>query len=180
VKVCGLGAGEARSEDSNRNMTNNEKPSKEYLERLERFLLKPISSDEENERAAEVCDEMLESFDSLSKQERYYFEILSGLVSDYESRWVEERAISPRELLSFLMEQNNLTQTDLISEFGSSSHASKYLSGKRPYLSLNQIAKLSKRFKLSMSAFISQEQIRSSEESIEGPSKKGTPSPGSS
>ncbi len=158
-------------------MAAREKLTKKYLERLEHFILKPITSDKENERAAEVCDEMLDSFDSLSKQERYYYEILSGLVSNYESKWVEERAISPRELLSFLMEQNNLTQTDLTSEFGSSSHASEYLSGKRADLSLSQIAKLSRRFKLSMGAFISQEQIQSSEESIERPEKDKTPSP---
>jgi HTH-type transcriptional regulator / antitoxin HigA len=153
-------------------MSRKEKPTKKYLERLEHFILKPITSDEENERAAEVCDEMLESFDSLSKQERYYFEILSKLVSDYESKWNEELEVSPRELLIFLMEQNNLTQTDLISEFGSSSRASEYLSGKRRHLSLNQIARLSKRFKLSMTAFISQDQIQSSEESIGRPRKK--------
>lgn len=152
-----------------------ERLTKKYLERLEHFILKPITSDRENERAAQVCDDMLESFDSLSKQERYYFEILSKLVSDYESQWVEERAITPRELLSFLMEQNNLTQTDLTSEFGSSSRALEYLSGERPHLSLNQISKLSKRFKLSMSAFISQEQIQSSEESMEEPGKKRSP-----
>lgn len=141
------------------NMTTKEKPTKKYLQRLEQFILKPITNDEENDRAAEVLDEMLESFDSLSKQEHYYFEILSKLVLDYESKWQEELSVSPRELLIFLMEQNNLTQTDLIPEFGSSSRASEYLSGKRPFLSLSQISKLSKRFKLSMTAFISKEQI---------------------
>lgn len=57
------------------------------------------------------------------------------------------------------MQQNNLTQADLIFEFGSSSRASEYPSGKRAHLSLNQIGKLSKRFNLSANAFISAEQI---------------------
>lgn len=144
--------------------TTKEKPSKEYLQCLELFILKPIANDEENERAAEVCGEMLERIESLTKQERYYFETLSKLVSDFESKWNEEQSVGPRELLSFLMEQNNLTQTDLIPEFGSSSRASEYLSGKRPHLSLNQIIKLAKRFKLSMTAFISTDQIRSAED----------------
>ncbi|MCC7531899.1 MAG: hypothetical protein IT342_25580 [Candidatus Melainabacteria bacterium] len=140
--------------------TAKEKPSKKYLQCLELFILKPITNDEENERAAQVCDAMLERIDSLTKQERYYFETLTKLVSDYESKWNEEKSVSPRELLSFLMEQNNLTQTALIAEFGSSSRASEYLSGKRPHLSLNQIVKLAKRFKLSMTAFISNDQIQ--------------------
>ena len=140
-------------------MATQEKPTKKYLQRLEQFMLKPITSDEENDRAAEVLGEMLESFDSLSKQEHYYFEILSKLVLDYESKWQEELSVSPRELLVFLMAQNSLTQTDLIPEFGSSSRASEYLSGKRPHLSLSQASKLSKRFKLSMTAFISADQI---------------------
>lgn len=145
-------------------MTTKERPTKKYLQRLEQFMLKPITSDEENDRAAEVLDEMLENFDSLSKQEHYYFEILSKLILDFESKWQEELSVSPRELLVFLMEQNNLTQTDLISEFGSSSRASEYLSGKRQHLSLSQIGKLSKRFKLSMTAFISPHQIESGEQ----------------
>ena len=140
-------------------MSGKEKLTKRYLQRLEQFILKPICSDEENDRAAEVLNEMLESFATLSKQEHYYFDTLSKLVLDYESRWQEELSSSPRELLVFLMEQNNLTQTDLIPEFGSSSRASEYLSGERQHLSLNQIAKLSKRFKLSMTSFIRAGQI---------------------
>lgn len=79
--------------------------------------------------------------------------MLSKLVSDYEAQWQEETEVEPRELLRFLMDQNDLTQTDLITEFGSSSRASEYLSGKRE-LSLPQIVKLAKRFSLSPAAFI--------------------------
>jgi len=135
------------------------KPDKKYMDRIVRFPLKPIRSDEENELAAEICDQLLDNFDSLSFQERDYFEVLSKLVEDYESKWEEERKIKPRELLSFLMKQNNLSQTDLIPEFGSSSRASEFLSGKRP-LSLPQILKLSRRFKLAPTAFISNEQLK--------------------
>ncbi len=135
------------------------KPDKKYLDCIKRFPLKPIRSDEENELAAEICDELLDSWDSLSRQEHDYFEVLSKLVEDYESQWQEEREVSPRELLAFLMEQNDLTQSDLIPEFGSSSRASEYLSGKRE-LSLTQILKLAERFKLTPNAFISTEQMK--------------------
>jgi HTH-type transcriptional regulator / antitoxin HigA len=136
------------------------RPDKKYLERIKRFRLKPIRSEEENNLAAEICDELLDNFDSLSTDEHDYLEVLSKLVEEFESQWKEETFVEPRDLLKFLMEQNSLSQTDLIPEFGSSSRASEYLSGKRPNLSLPQILKLAKRFKLSPNAFINTEQAR--------------------
>jgi HTH-type transcriptional regulator/antitoxin HigA len=135
-------------------------PDKKYLERINRFRLKPIRSDQENDLAAKICDELLDNFDSLSSGELDYLEVLSKLVEEFESQWKEETFVEPRDLLKFLMEQNNLSQTDLIPEFGSSSRASEYLSGKRPNLSLPQILKLAKRFKLSPTAFISADESR--------------------
>lgn len=137
-------------------MTLAYKPDKKYLECIKRFPLKPLRTDDENEMASKICDELLDNFDSISPQERDYFEVLSKLVEDYESKWQEEKEVGPRELIVFLMEQNSLTQTDLIREFGSSSRVSEYLSGKRE-LSLPQILKLAKRFKLSPDAFIPKE-----------------------
>lgn len=134
------------------------RPGKKYLDCIRKFPLKPLRSDKESELAAEICDELLDNFASLSPQEHDYFEVLSKLVEDYESQWKEETDVEPRDLLIFLMEQNDLTQTDLIPEFGSSSRASEYLSGKRD-LSLPQILKLARRFKLSATAFISQKQV---------------------
>lgn len=136
------------------------RPDKKYLERIKRFRLKPIRCDEENDLAAEICDELLDNFDLLSPAERDYLEVLSRLVEDYESQWQEEKHVEPRELLMFLMAQNNLSQTDLIPEFGSSSRASEFLSGKRPNLSLSQVLKLAKRFKLSPTAFISTGELK--------------------
>jgi HTH-type transcriptional regulator/antitoxin HigA len=132
-------------------------PDKKYLARIKRFWLKPIRSEEENDLAADICDELLDNFDSLSPDERDYLEVLSKLVEEFESQWQEEKLAQPRELLEFLMVQNKLSQTDLIPQFGSSSRASEYLSGTRPNLSLPQILKLARRFKLSPTAFIKDE-----------------------
>ncbi len=126
---------------------------KKYHDCIKRFPLKPIRSEAENELAAQVCDELLDNFDSLSSGERDYLEVLSSLVERFESQWQEEKTVQPRQLLAFLMKQNDLTQTDLVPEFGSSSRASEFLSGKRD-LSLSQIVNLSSRFKLSPTAFI--------------------------
>jgi len=89
-------------------------PDKKYLERINYFRLKPIRSEEENDLAAEICDDLLNNFDSLSPDEHDYLEVLSKLVEDFESQWQEEKSVQPRELLKFLMAQNNLSQTDLI------------------------------------------------------------------
>jgi len=53
----------------------------------------------------------------------------------------------------FLLEHQNLTQRDLIPEFGSESAVSMFLSGERK-LTLDQVRKLSLRFKLSADIFI--------------------------
>jgi HTH-type transcriptional regulator/antitoxin HigA len=55
------------------------------------------------------------------------------------------------EVLAFLMEQNNLTQSEL-PEIGSQSHVSKVLSGERN-LTRDQIGDLSKRFGVSPAVF---------------------------
>ncbi len=112
-----------------------------------------LESEEQYERAGELCVSLAERFDKLSQGEKDYLSVLSDLLGKYEERWDEEKPVTPRELIVFLMEQNNLNQNDLIPLFGSSSRVSEYLSGKRE-LSLQQIQKLSQRFKLSPAAFI--------------------------
>ena len=130
-----------------------EQIDKKYLKWIKKFPLKPIRSEKENEFAGVVCDELLDNYDFLNEAEKDYLEVLSTLVEEFETKWDDEEKTTPRSLLLYLMEVNNLTQTDLIPEFGSSSRASEYFSGKRD-LSMAQIQKLSKRFSLSPSAFI--------------------------
>jgi HTH-type transcriptional regulator/antitoxin HigA len=126
---------------------------KKYMDCIKQFPLKPIRSEKENELAAQICDELLDKFDLLTNAERDYLEVLSGLIEHFESQWQEETFVEPRELLEFLMDQNGLSQTDLIPELGSSSRISEFLAGKRD-LSLPQIIKLADKFNLSPTAFI--------------------------
>ncbi|MBP7863972.1 transcriptional regulator [bacterium] len=126
---------------------------KKYLKWIKKYPLRPIRSEEENDYAGMVCDELLDNYDVLNDAEKDYLEVLSTLVESFESQWKEEEEVTPRSLLLYLMERNGLNQTDLIPEFGSSSRASEYFSGKRK-LSMAQIQKLANRFKLSPNAFI--------------------------
>ncbi len=55
--------------------------------------------------------------------------------------------IDPVSVVRFLVEQQNLTQRDLIPQFGSESAVSMFMTGQRN-LTLGQVRKLSARFKL--------------------------------
>lgn len=127
---------------------------KAYEKLIKRFPLRPIHSDEENGRAGEICDALTDRIDELTPAERDYLEVLTDLVAKYESRWDSELAdMSPRDLIAYLMDQNGLAQKDLVSEMGSASRVSEFLSGERK-LSLEQARNLSKRFRLNIAALI--------------------------
>lgn len=125
-----------------------------YEALIKRFPLRPIRTDEQNERAAEMCDELTDRLDKLTPAENDYLEVLSDLISKYESRWEDEcSAMSPADLVRYLMEVNGLEQQDLVPEFGSNSDVSEFLDGRRQ-LSIEQARSLSERFKIKISAFI--------------------------
>jgi antitoxin component HigA of HigAB toxin-antitoxin module len=62
-------------------------------------------------------------------------------------------AADPASVVRFLIEQQNLTQRDLIPQFGSESAVSMFLAGQRN-LTIEQVRKLSSRFKLPADVFI--------------------------
>jgi HTH-type transcriptional regulator / antitoxin HigA len=80
-------------------------------------------------------------------------ELLTLLVERYELERYSIPAADPVSVVRFLMEQQNLTQRDLIPQFGSESAVSMFITGKRN-LTLEQVRKLSTRFKLPTDVFI--------------------------
>src|SRR5580700_11645766 len=80
-------------------------------------------------------------------------ELLTLLVERYEQEHYSIPAADPASVLRFLIEQQNLTQRDLIPQFGSESAVSMFLAGRRN-LTLEQVRKLSARFKLPADVFI--------------------------
>jgi HTH-type transcriptional regulator/antitoxin HigA len=126
----------------------------EYEKLIKRFPLRPIRDDEHNDLAAEICDSLTDRIGELTASERDYLEVLSDLISKYESQWDSDLPeMSPRDLIQYLMDQNDLAQKDLVSEFGSPSRVSEFLNGERS-LSLEQAKRLAERFKLNISALI--------------------------
>ena len=88
-----------------------------------------------------------------SRSEQEAIELLTLLIERYEETNYPIPPADPVSVVRFLLEHQNLTQRDLIPEFGSESAVSMFLSGDRQ-LTLDQVRKLSARFKLSADAFI--------------------------
>jgi HTH-type transcriptional regulator/antitoxin HigA len=80
-------------------------------------------------------------------------ELLTLLVERYEQQQHSIPVADPASIVRFLMEQQNLTQRELIPQFGSESAVSMFLSGQRN-LTIEQVRKLSARFKLPADVFI--------------------------
>jgi HTH-type transcriptional regulator / antitoxin HigA len=80
-------------------------------------------------------------------------ELLTMLIERYEDEHYSIPGADPVSVVRYLIEKGNLTARDLIPQFGSESAVSMFLSGQRN-LSLEQIRKLSARFKLSADVFI--------------------------
>mgnify|MGYP001616389192 FL=1 len=79
-------------------------------------------------------------------------EALGVFIETYDKVRYATPAPSPRDMLRFLMEQNDLCQADL-SEIGSQGVVSEILSGKRS-LNTRQISRLARRFNVSPGVFL--------------------------
>lgn len=80
-------------------------------------------------------------------------ELLTLLVERYEEEHYPIPAATPISILRFLLENQGLTQRDLVPQFGSESAVSMFLSGKRK-LTPEQIRKLAARFRLPADVFL--------------------------
>lgn len=96
----------------------------------------------------------LTALKSPSRPEVEAIELLTLLVDRYEQEHYPIPAADPASVVRFLIERQNLTQRDLIPQFGSESAVSMFLAGHRN-LTIEQVRKLSARFKLPADVFIS-------------------------
>jgi len=88
-----------------------------------------------------------------SSSEVEAIELLTLLVERYEQEHYAIPKADPASVVRFLIRQQNLTQRDLIPQFGSESAVSMFMRGQRN-LTLEQVRKLSARFKLPADVFI--------------------------
>jgi HTH-type transcriptional regulator/antitoxin HigA len=95
----------------------------------------------------------LTALESPSRFELEAIELLTLLVERYEQEHYPIPAADPVSVVRFLIERQNLTQRDLIPQFGSESAVSMFLAGHRN-LTIEQVRKLSARFKIPADVFI--------------------------
>lgn len=111
-----------------------------------------IHSDEELERYTSMLFQLSEiahpSFFDLEA-----IELLGTLIEKYECERFPIPPAPAVDVVRFLMDQNQLSQRDLVNEFGSEPQVSMFLNGHRQ-LSVEQIRRLSHRFHVGPSAFM--------------------------
>ena len=88
-----------------------------------------------------------------SSSEVEAIELLTLLVERYEQEHYSIPETDPVSVVRFLIEQQNLTQRDLIPQFGSESAVSMFMTRERN-LTIEQVRKLSTRFQLPTDVFI--------------------------
>lgn len=112
-----------------------------------------IRSRAEYDRAVAALDAII---DEIGEDEAHPLvdlaEALGVFIETYDNAHFATPTSSPRDMLRFLMEQNDLSQADL-SEIGSQGVVSEILSGKRN-LNTRQISRLARRFNVSPSVFL--------------------------
>jgi HTH-type transcriptional regulator/antitoxin HigA len=110
-----------------------------------------IHSDAELEEYTQALFELTAETDPTREQEEA-IELLTLLIERYETDHYPVPKADPAEVLRFLIEQNGLSQRDLVPELGAESTVSLVLTGKRK-LTREHIERLSQRFHVSPAVF---------------------------
>lgn len=104
-------------------------------------MAKVIKNEAEYDATLTEIDALLDVDPDPGTEEADRLEVLTLLVEDFESKRFPIEAPDPIEAIKFRMEQQGLSQRDLVPYIGSKSKTSEVLSGKRP-LSLPMIRAL--------------------------------------
>jgi HTH-type transcriptional regulator / antitoxin HigA len=116
--------------------------------------LGPIVTYKEFQRRVRIMDELL---DRIGANESHPLMALLDLVTKsieaYEMQYHALPEAAPGEVLSYLIAEHDLKQTDLAEELGGQSVVSAILNGKRE-LNARQVKALAKRFNVSPSVFL--------------------------
>lgn len=127
-------------------------PSSYYLELVNAFPPRPITSEKELDVTQEQIDQLLDKA-TLSQDDRDFLNVLGMLVYDYEQKHEPPYLLTGIELLNALMEEENLQPQDLVPPFATEEEASTILSGSQP-LTVQQIQTLAKRFNIAPSLLL--------------------------
>ena len=115
------------------------------------FVLRPIHRKSDYRNALTVAIE-LSSRTDLTSEQADYLEILTKIIADYEKKHLEMSKHSPQEILKFLVEENQMSGSDLGRILGNRTLGPVLLRGERT-LSKTNIKKLAEYFSVSPSLF---------------------------
>lgn len=124
-----------------------------YGRLLSKTLPTVIKTEEENDRAILIVEELLAKGDKLTSEENALLELLGKLIADFEEKFYQPRDASPQEVLTEMMNARGLKQKDLAEVFGSKSRVSEVINGKRKITKI-QAKALANFFKVSAELFI--------------------------
>lgn len=111
--------------------------------------LEPLVSERQYKKAVQVLEQLLDAGGADEKHALAPLAATLGeLIGNYEDRHREPEALTPVQVLKFLMQQHGLRQSDL-PEIGSQGVVSEVLAGKRR-LNLRQVQALAGRFSVPM------------------------------
>jgi HTH-type transcriptional regulator/antitoxin HigA len=129
------------------------KVDKNYKKLVDRLPLVPIENDNHLAKAHGLLVE-LAAKKKITRGESQYFDVLSKLTGEYEDTHYPIKAVSPREALSYILEESGLSQGQMGEIMGCrQGRVSEILTGVRA-LSKEQIARLSTHFKVSTDLFL--------------------------
>ena len=123
---------------------------------------KPHVLRDEGEYDVAVAElDMLLDRGKLSREEEDRLEFLTLLVEEYDRQhYPVTGATTPQSVLDFMLEQNDMTRSDLAPLMGGRSRVSDFFNGYRT-LSLGQIRKVRERFNIAADVLINSEQTAS-------------------
>ena len=128
-----------------------------YVRLIRRFVLRPIRSKADYERASAILDKLAVRDEStLDAGEADYFETLTLLIESYDREHypMPIKGASPLDTLRFLLTQNGMKQIDLSKLLGiGPSAVSMLLAGDRP-ITADHARRLADRFNVDAGLFL--------------------------
>lgn len=124
-----------------------------YSELLSQYQPKLIKTEEENEQALALVEELLHRSDRTAEEEEL-LDLWIALIEKFEEEHYQPgTASTPRSMLLFLMEQQDRQESDLIEIFGSEAGVADVLND-RCEMTRTQIKALGKFFRVDPSVFL--------------------------
>ncbi len=124
-----------------------------YSKLLVEYQPKLIKTEEENERALAIVEELMHR-KNRSPEENELYELLIALIEKFEQEfYTPGEASTPHSRLLFLMEQQGIKQEVLVVVLGSEEIVAEFINGKQE-MTQEQAKAMGKFFKVAPSLFI--------------------------